>query len=46
MVLKLPDVMVMLFAPVLIDEADNPDRVKAPDVAVKFNAPVVWVKPF
>ena len=36
----------ILLAPVLIDEADNPERVKAPDVAVKFKAPVVWVNPF
>lgn len=45
-VLKLPEVKVTLFDPKLIDEADNPDKVRVPDVAVKVNAPVVWVKPF
>ena len=41
MVLKLPEVKVMLLAPKSIDEADSPDNVKAPEVAVKFKAPVV-----
>ena len=40
-VLKLPDVISKLFAPVLIDEALNPERVSVPEVAVKFSAPVV-----
>jgi len=44
-VLKFEDVIVNAFAPVLIDEADNPESVSAPDVAVKFNAPVVCVRP-
>lgn len=39
--LKLPEVMVMLLAPLSIEEADSPERVKAPEVAVKFKAPVV-----
>ena len=45
-VLKLPDVMVRLFAPVEIDEAPSPDRVKEPEVEVKESAPVVSVRPF
>ena len=44
-VLKLEDVMVRALAPVEIDEADSPDKVRAPEVAVKLSAPVVWVKP-
>jgi hypothetical protein len=44
-VLKLPAVTVRLAAPVLIDEADRPDRLRAPEVAVRFRAPVVRVKP-
>lgn len=44
-VLKLPEVTVKLLTPVLMAEADRPDNVSAPDVAVKDNAPVVWVKP-
>jgi len=44
-VLKLPDVKVILLAPVLIDEADRPDKAKAPEVPVKFKAPVVRVNP-
>lgn len=41
MVLKLPEVKVMLLTPRLIDEAESPDKVKAPEMAVKFKAPVV-----
>jgi hypothetical protein len=37
--------MIKLFAPVEIEEAPRPERVKAPDVAVKFKAPVVRVRP-
>ena len=40
-VLKFPEVKVKLFAPLLIDDADNPDNDKVPEVAVKFSAPVV-----
>ena len=40
-VLKFPDVKVKLLAPLLIDEADNPDKDNVPEVAVKFSAPVV-----
>ena len=39
--LKLPEVKVMLFIPVSMEEAERPERVKAPEVAVKFKAPVV-----
>ena len=45
-VLKLLDVNVKALAPVLIDEAPSPERVKAPEVAVRLSAPVVCVKPF
>lgn len=45
-VLKFAAVIVRSLEPVLIDEADNPESERAPDVAVRFNAPVVWVKPF
>jgi hypothetical protein len=44
-VLKFPDVNVILFAPVLIEDAESPDSVKAPDVPVRFKAPVVRVSP-
>lgn len=44
-VLKLLVVMVRSFAPVLMLEAPKPDRVRAPEVAVRFKAPVVWVSP-
>jgi len=44
-VLKLPDVKVILLAPVFIEEADRPDKDKAPEVPVKFKAPVVRVSP-
>ena len=44
-VLKCPEVIVKSFAPVLIEEADNPESVHAPDVAVMFNAPVVRANP-
>ncbi len=40
-VLKFPEVMIKLFTPVEIEDAPNPDNVKAPEVAVKFKAPVV-----
>ncbi len=43
-VLKLEAVIVKAFAPVLMEEADNPESARAPDVAVKFNAPVVRVR--
>ena len=44
-VLKLDEVMVKPLAPVLIEEADRPDMAKAPEVAVRFSAPVVSVRP-
>ena len=44
-VLKLPDVKVKLFPPVLIDEAPSPESANAPLVAVRFSAPVVKVRP-
>src|SRR5882672_2747634 len=45
-VTKLFAVISRLFAPVLIVDAPNPDNESAPEVAVRSNAPVVWVKPF
>lgn len=45
-VLKLPDVIRILFDPKSMDEADNPDSDNAPEVAVKLRAPVVKVNPF
>jgi hypothetical protein len=44
-VFRLPAVMVRLFPPAEMLEADNPDKAKAPEVAVRFSAPVVWVSP-
>ena len=44
-VLKLPEVKVMLLAPVLIEEAPRSERVKAPEVPVMLTAPVVTVRP-
>ena len=44
-VLKLEEVMVKALAPVLMEDADRPDKVKAPLVAVRFMAPVVKVNP-
>lgn len=44
-VFKLPAVNKILFAPKETDEAPSPDKVKAPDVPVRFRAPVVKVKP-
>ncbi len=44
-VLKLEEVIVRALAPVLMEEADSPERVRAPDVAVRFIAPVVRVRP-
>ena len=41
-----PEARVKAFAPVDIEEADKPDKAKAPEAAVKFKAPVVRVKPF
>jgi hypothetical protein len=41
-----PEAKVKAFAPVDTDEVDKPDKDKAPEVAVKFNAPVVKAKPF
>ena len=53
--LKLPEVLVQpeappevkprVFKPVLMEELERPDSVRAPDVAVRFNAPEVKVKP-
>lgn len=37
--------MVKSAPPVLIEDAPNPDKVNAPEVPVKFNAPVVTVRP-
>lgn len=45
-VLKLPDVIVRSLTPALMLDADSPERVSVPDVAVKLSAPVVCVKPF
>lgn len=45
-VLKLPEVKVRLLTPVLIEEAERPERERAPEIAVKFKAPVVRVSPF
>lgn len=44
-VLKLLEVKVMSLAPVLMDEALSPDKLRAPEVPVKLIAPVVRVKP-
>ncbi len=44
-VLKFDEVIVRAVAPVLIDEAVNPESARAPEVAVMFNAPVVRVNP-
>ena len=44
-VLKFPEVIVKLFAPVLMLDDPNPDNVSAPEVPVKFKAPVVTVRP-
>lgn len=44
-VLKLPAVTVRLLAPALMEEADRPETVRAPLVAVKFKAPVARVRP-
>lgn len=43
---KLEEVMVRGFAPVEIDDADRPERLSAPDVAVRFMAPLDRVNPF
>jgi hypothetical protein len=40
-----PEVMVRALVPKLIEDAPNPDKARAPLVAVKFNAPVVKVNP-
>ena len=45
-VLKFDEVNVNAVAPVFIDDAVKPDKVKAPDVPVRFKAPVVSVNPF
>jgi len=45
-VFKFPEVIVRLLAPVLMEEAESPDSVNAPEVAVKLRAPVVRVNPF
>ena len=44
-VLKLPEVNKILFAPKLADDAPSPDKVSAPEVPVRFSAPVVKVSP-
>jgi len=44
-VLKLFAVTERLFEPVLIEEVPSPARDNAPDVPVRFSAPVVKVKP-
>jgi hypothetical protein len=44
-VLKLLDVKVRAFAPVESDEAESPESDRVPEVAVKFNAPLVKVRP-
>ena len=44
-VLKLAEVKVKSFAPVLMEEAPKPESESAPDVAVRFKAPVVSVNP-
>ena len=43
---KLPEVISKLFTPALIDDADNPERLNTPEVAVRLIAPVVRVSPF
>ena len=43
---KLLAVMIKLLVPVLIDEANNPERLIAPDVPLTLTAPVVTVNPF
>jgi hypothetical protein len=40
-----PEVKVILLAPVLIEEALKPDKERAPEVPVRFKAPVVKVNP-
>ena len=44
-VLKFPAVKRMLFAPKDMEEDESPDSVSVPEVAVRFKAPVVKVKP-
>jgi hypothetical protein len=44
-VLKLEDVTVRALTPVLIDEADRPDKLTAPEVPVRLTAPLVRVSP-
>ena len=44
-VVKWPEVKLMSLPPALTEEADRPERVKAPLVAVRLRAPVVRVKP-
>jgi len=44
-VLKFPAVIVKLLTPVEMEEADRPERDKAPEVAVRLRAPVVRVNP-
>ena len=45
-VLKLLEVKVKALDPALIEDAPKPERLSVPEVAVKFNPPVVNVKPF
>ena len=45
-VLKLAEVKVKSFAPVLMEEAPKPESESAPDVPVMLTAPVVTVNPF
>ena len=40
-----PEVKPRVFKPVLMEELERPDSVSAPDVAVRFSAPVVKLKP-
>ena len=44
-VLKCPEVIVKSFAPVLIDEAESPERANNPEVPVRLTIPVVLVNP-
>ena len=44
-VLKFPEVKTRLLAPAEIDEVPRPDNASAPEVAVRFNGPVVRVRP-
>jgi len=43
---KLLAVMIKLLVPVLIDDANSPERLIAPDVPVTLTAPALTVNPF